>query len=395
MPDETSEKPTEAAGVGVPMGPPWLPPSLTRGWIDVQWALGALTLLASSVVFLGWRGLLHSAVAAMTAHASHKTVSLVMRMAGREGVGSPWLHVTTLGLLAGLAIPLTRDASPAVIAGAVVGLLTLMTGRTKRLRLNAPAAAVLVVWLLPTVSSLGLLRGLPRDGVATVDRVLCPTRVVLGDVSRVDADPEPGPWWSWSNLDGDAGERARPGNVVLRDRARFLLVPDMLVNTLGSGELCRMEELLLGCVPAGAGTSSVGLVVFVGMMLMYRRLSWWPMALAGLFAALAVFAFMPVGGMRLGEMVWWHVWERGFAEGLTYVGYMVLATPLPVVLLIFAPMSAPMGAGGRLIYAALVGAIAMAALWFTGSPASAFVGVAAASLVSRWLDGVRLSRFWR
>lgn len=395
MPDDVVNKTGTRALGATPMGPPWLPPSLTRAWIDVQWALAALALLASSAVFLGWRGLLHAAVAAMTAHVVHMTIVFVLQLCGRDRAGSPWLHVTTLGLFAGLAIPLTRDASAAIIAGVVVGLLTHISGRTRRIRLNAPAAAVLVVWLLPTVTALGLFRGLPREGVATIDGVLQPSRVVLGDVSHADADPRPGPWWAWNEVERDAQERARPGIVVLRDRARFLLVPDMLVNTMGSGELCRMEELLLGCVPAGAGTSSVGLVVIVGMLLMYRRLSWWPMALTGLIAALAAFAFMPVGGMRMRELVWWHVWDRGFAEGLTYVGYMVLATPLPAVLLIFAPLSAPMGAGGRLVYATLVGSIGVAALWFTGSPSSAFLGVAAASLVSRWLDGVRLSRFWR
>jgi hypothetical protein len=72
---------------------------------------------------------------------------------------------------------------------------------------------------------------------------------------------------------------------------------------------------------------------------------------------------------------------------------MLLAPPLVLVVMILAPITAPIGGTGRLIYGALIGATAMAALWFIAEPAAAFLSLVPASLLSPALDRLQRSPF--
>ena len=51
---------------------------------------------------------------------------------------------------------------------------------------------------------------------------------------------------------------------------------------------------MLGAAPGSFGATSRALLIALGLYLIYRRLSWWPMAAAALFGMLATLFLMPL-----------------------------------------------------------------------------------------------------
>lgn len=364
---------------------PWLAPVLHRAWVDLHWLLVALAMASAGLIFFGWRALLVLAVTAAAALGSSLLVRVVVQLLRPARQFDSPLHVLNLALLLGLALPMTLGLAIPALSGLLLGILAHLVGRGRRVRLHPVAMVLVLVWAMPALATWSA-EPLRRSNFDPIHAVLKPTRVVLGDLADVGRERPHEPWWIASpEADRDAIRRLPPAELVLRERRRMLEQETMLVQMLTSAELCRLEELLLGCVPGMIGGSSRGLLLFLGLYLMHKRLAWWPMALAALAAALATLAVMPMGGPD-GGIVLTRLLARPAPLAITYLAYMILASPLVMVVLILAPITAPISAAGRLVYGAIIGATAVAATWFVPLPPAAFLSLVLASLLSRPLD---------
>jgi Na+-translocating ferredoxin:NAD+ oxidoreductase RnfD subunit len=74
------------------------------------------------------------------------------------------------------------------------------------------------------------------------------------------------------------------------------------------------------------------------------------------------------------------------AVAVTYVSYILLASPLAFIALILAPITAPTSNFGRVIYGLIIGAGLILAQWTLHSPGSTYLSLLAASALARPLD---------
>ena len=79
----------------------------------------------------------------------------------------------------------------------------------------------------------------------------------------------------------------------------------------------------------------------------------------------------------------------------SYMAYFILASPLALIVMILAPLTAPMTARGQVIYGMTIGATVSAAVWAFATPQAAFLGLVVASFLSRPLDVMKRSPFVR
>lgn len=381
-------------------GPPWLGPILHRTQIDLNWLIVALVMAGAGMVFFGWRGMAGVCAVALVSLITYLLVTLVLDLLWPKHVSDSSLHALVLGLLLGVILPPSTDLTVGVLSGLLLGAVIPVVGRARRLRLHPVALALVFAWLLPAFFAshdLHSLEGAPRG---SIEAVLRPDRVFLGDLRKRTEMNMVEPWWSVADPTlPDAVHRFDPGVQMLKERKRMLQVDTLMVNMLQSGELCRLEEVILGSVPGSTGGSSRALIVLLGVYLMYRRMGTWQIPLIALLAAVAALLVMPLtaggpGGERLTIVA-----ERLFSlpprVAITYVSYFILASPLPLIMFILAPMAAPMSGTGRALYGLMIGSLTIAVLWAFASPQAAYISLVAASLLSRPLDVMKHSPFTR
>ncbi|MEX0655695.1 MAG: RnfABCDGE type electron transport complex subunit D [Phycisphaeraceae bacterium] len=368
-----------------PTPPPWLPPVHDRRLIDRQWLLVALLLLAWGLLFFGYRAAVSVALTMVVTVAVHALAGWGRRSLGlgrpREARG----FVVVLGLLGGLALPVTGGGVGAwgwpVVAGVVVGLSAVWVGRSHAVRLH-PVAVLGAVMLLAGVVT--------ARGATPVEAVLWPAHTLAGDVADV-GDPVrgPHPWVRWEADASDAAARPWLERLVLAEQRQWLASPERMRRQSGEGVLPAMEDVLLGAVPGGVGTTGVALLVGLGLYLVYRRLSSGVMLTAALLGAVGMLLVMPVRTEAGWTVVAGALAEPGPAMGLMWVTYALLGTSLVWMVCVLAPMGMPMGWRGRAVYGAIVGAGGVAALWGIGEPWAGYAGLVAAGLVARPLDAWR------
>lgn len=377
-------------------GPPWLGPVLHRRQLDLQWLLVSLAMLGAGGVFFGWRGLACVGTAALAALAAYLLVWLLLKIIQPERKPDTILHTLALSLLLGLTLPPVRDPTVPMLAGLLTGILMPLVGRTRRLRLQPIAVALIVVWTMPVLLGDREFETLQNSPAGTIEAVLQPDRLLVGDLKNHVDQYSQNSWWSLRNpLAPDAVKRHDPALLVLKERKRMLQFQGLLEEMLQSGELCRLEEVLLGATPGPIGATSRALLILLGVYLMYRRLSSWQAALAATLAALATLLLMPVdidGHLRF---VGGRLLDLPLNVAATYLGYFILASPLALIVLILAPMTTPMTARGQVIYGLALGSLCVAGLWAFAAPQAAFLGLLVASLLSRPLDVMKRSPFTR
>lgn len=395
------------------MGPPWLHAAMSRARYDGQWLFVAGMMLLAATTFFGWRGLAQVALTTGAAcAASWVARSMTRRLIGSTRRAVP-AHVMCLGALVGLSLPMMLNPAVPVLLGLLTGLVAGL-GRGPGWRLNVPALGLVVLCFVPaamTHSSLSVTR--ERVGKPT-NAVLNPNRVLLGNVA--DAMPDPPavslkPWIDYDPM-ADATRRRDMALLLSREQRRMLTDRDELVNLLRNHDLARMGELFLGAVPGPIGATSPVLLIAMGMYLFYRRLASWRMAVAALATAVVVYGVMPIylpeaipfaadlaAGVDGVSGRWSVVLEPWLALGpaaaLTFLGYLMLATPWCLVVLILAPLGAPMSRAGRVVYGVLLGIGMALCQWWLPVPEGVYVALLMVSLFSRPLDGLQRSRFAR
>lgn len=388
-------------------GPPWIVTSHHRLWIDVEWLLIATSMLLSGLVFFGWRAVICvTSTALVTVVSAWITRWLIKKYRPAHACDSV-THAIWLGLLLGLCLPVFHQQWIYWIGGGLLGIVAHAVGRCHRLRVHPVVVVLVVIWVFPTWLHSAGVGGSWGAGLEPHQGVLGPDRLVLGDVFDVDSlRTTPNLLWRTAqNVPSpDALDTQDPSDAIVRYEPYAMLISqqqtilqlderDAAEEALSRPELCRLSEILLGAVPGSIGASSRGLLIFLGLYLAYRRLSWWPMLLASLLAMCLSLLVMPVsydGG-------WCFVSQRLIALGpfvaILYPAYMIFASPWALITMILAPASAPMSTPGRVIYGCVIGSGMILAQWSLAIPAAAFLALLAAGLISRPLDHLHRSPF--
>ena len=140
MSSVTSARQESPATTPVLAGAPWLAPVVHRTQIDVQWLVVALAMLTVGLVFFGWRGMACVCTAAFSTLATYLLAALLMKIIRPHRREDSSLHALVLGLLLGLSLPTMYDMTVPLLAGLLLGILMVFTGRSHRLRLHPPIA---------------------------------------------------------------------------------------------------------------------------------------------------------------------------------------------------------------------------------------------------------------
>lgn len=360
-----------------------------------MWLLVCASLLLMALIFFGWRAMASIAIVVAMSLLTYLLSGLVIHMIQPQRKSDSLMHVATMSLLLGLCLPVMRQPSLVVLAGALMGFVMHLTGRVHRLRIHPVAMTMVLVWLLPVMLVRSMRPGESFPMFDTVNTVLRPDHLVRGDLFKFSDEISRLPWSAaMRDSEWDAVRRMEPYALLIDGQTR-MLQPTMLVNMLASGELPRVEELLLGVTPGAVGASSRGLLILLGLYLMYRRVSWWPVGLSAFMAAFVTLLVMPVFEHSQQTIVGMRLAHLGPAVAVTYIGYMLLGSPLALIALILAPTTAPMSAWGRVIYGILIGMLLILAQWFLRTPQAAYVSLLIASAMSRPLDALQSSAFVR
>lgn len=390
--------PTPAVTTPLHSGPPWLGAPRTRYGIDVEWLAIVLVMLLSGLIFFGWRGVGAAVTTALLALAGHLLLCVLLQTLKFKRSFDPPLHVFVLGLMLGLSLPVALQPSLPVIAGLSLAVAAHLMGRTRSLRLSPVALVLVLMWAMGVVST-GVTDPESRHvPFGPLNAVLKPDRVLLGNIRDAPAAYVRTPWFEARVTElepHDAQRRPEPAHLILGEKQRILLRPAHLVNMLVSGELIPVEEILLGASPGPVGGTSRALILVIGLYLMYRRMSHWTVALAAIAAAFITLLAMPVvidGSVRLVGM---RLIQMSPGVVVTFLGYVLLASPLLLTVLVLSPMTAPLSGVGRVIYGVLLGAVGVAAMWAFSVPQAVFLGLFAASLLSRALDEFHFTPFTR
>ena len=381
-------------------GPPWLPPAHHRRRAERAWFWVVAIMTLAALVLFGWRALLSIAICGIAASVVYALIGWGLRnVRSQRGVDSLW-HVLALGLLLGLCLPVLTDPRLPALMGAALGAVAHVLGRTHWLRASPVAAvmcALLAAALAAPVGTWSVRPALQTEQGA----LLKPNRAVLGDVSDAPARGEGEhtaaealpltPWWARMATadEPEARWRPAPARTFAMHYRDYLSEPARFREALRRAALLPLWEVVLGVVPGAVGATSVVLLMVLGLWLMHQRLARLGTALAALVGALAAIALLPIP--MQGEWVW--AWAQLGAMGaplaIAFVGYALLALPLPVIVLVLMPDGAPMSATGRLIFGLIVGAGAIAGVWWLGRPEAAFLGLLLAGLLARPMDHLR------
>lgn len=377
---------------GAQPGPPWLPPVHDVARIDATWILVAATMLLPAIVFFGWRGAMQVGVTALSTTAAHTLIETLLRSLRLQR--ARWIspHAFALGLLLGLCMPLSLGPLVPAVAGTLLGVVIHLVGRSHAVRVHPVAVVLVLLALLPRVAPTSLPEG--SAALQSVDAVLAPQHVLLGDVTHFGPDPVRQPWWSVQlGTRDEAISRNPPHEQVLGHLDALLGDANHLRFLLSSTQLPRLEEVILGMTPGPIGATSPLLLILIGLVLIHRRLSSWRIVgVAALFALLTLLLTPRETDAGL-EMIGVSLWRLDPAAAVTFVAYFFLSSPLPLILCVLAPLSSPMARAGRYIYGVVLGVSTVSLLLLTGEPAMALVGLVLAGCLARPLDALHRSPF--
>ncbi len=372
-------------------GPPWIGPIHHRLQIDLLWLAVTVLLMGVAMIFFGWRGLLSLATVGLVTLATYASIAWAMTRVRPNMPLDAYLHVLVMGLLMGLALPAMGGPALPMVAGLILGGVIHIIGRTHRVRTHPIAAVWVLLWLLTWVGVGHQAHENWLQPWNAKSAVLRPQRMVLGDLA--DAKPDnPSQWATTQRADSDALIRTEPYRLLISQQKQLLGHDDALATLLSSAQLVPMSQLILGATPGPMASSRV-LLIMVGLYLIYSRLSWWPMAVVALGAAIVALFMMPLIHDNQPSIVLLRLIHLGPAVAISYVGLMVLASPFVWVVMILAPQSAPTTAKGRLVYAAILGCVTVITQWSFATPIAPYVGLLVASTLSPVLDALHPSPF--
>lgn len=383
----------------VTYAPPWLGLLHTRRHIDLAGLMVVIAMLTSSLIFFGHMALSQILLCVVAAMSAYLPAMLLMWIFHKRPHADSVMHAITMAILLGLLMPINSFAWQHMLAGTLLGIFMPFVGRAHRIRMHPAVLVIIVTWALPLMisnvneqSSMLILR---NDNHAAVLR---PDRVVWGNVRLAREQRSYQPWWLTGENPyleiqppkpiSDAIARPIPHDTFIRDQKRLLRFPRNLANMMASGELPRIEELLLGCVPGMVGATSQGLIILLGLYLMYKRMSWWSIPVIILLSATLTLMAMPVMLHHGMTAVFWVLVDAHPAFSITYLGYFFLTSPMLLVAFILAPATCPLSNLGRLVYCILIGMLMVLIQWFVQIPVLTLLSVLIAGVVSRMLDNL-------
>jgi Na+-translocating ferredoxin:NAD+ oxidoreductase RnfD subunit len=379
--------------------PPWLGLLHTRRQVDIAGLMVAVTMLASSLVFFGFVALSQILLCVVAAMSAYLPAMLLMWIFHKRPQVDSVMHAITMAIMLGMLMPINSFPWQHMLGGTFLGIFMPFVGRAHRIRMHPAVLAIIVTWALPlmisNVHEQYTTHMLHTDADAAVLR---PDRVVWGDVRKSRELRSYQPWWLTGensliephedSIQADAIARPNPHQTFIRDQKRLLRFPRNLANMMASGELPRIEELLLGCVPGMIGATSQGLMILLGLYLMYKRLSWWSIPVIVLLSACLTLMAMPITIIHGETTVFWVLRYAPPAFGITYLGYFFLTSPMLLIAFILAPATCPLTSLGRLVYCILIGMLAVLIQWFVQIPELMLLSVLIAGVVSRMLDNL-------
>ncbi len=376
-------------------GPPWIAAAHHKTRIDLQWLLVCTVMLAAATAYFGSRALIAVALTTVSTVVAYTLFACVLAtLRGRRTrFISP--YAIWIGMLLGLGMPVAENLALPIIAGLLLGAVAHVVGRSHRVRVHPVALMLVILFLAPNLLPDSPSRvSLSRAITQTVPAVLGPGRLFIGDVNDAPDQLNTEPWLSHHDADHDALRRTDPQLVILDERQAILSRPDRLRYLLSSGMLVRFEELAIGAAPGPVGATSPVLIILLGLYLMYLRLASWRSAVLAFAAALAVALLWPVqpnGGAWQPTAL--ALVQLGPAGAVTFVSYLLFASPLCFIVFLLAPSVDPMSRRGRTVYALLNGGLVVAALLIFAAPEAAFIAPVLTGLISRPLDALHKSPF--
>ena len=342
------------------------------------------------MTFFGWKAVSCVILTACAATVSHFVVAALLKKRQPDRPIESLSHVVANGLLLGLCLPLMSRSLMNLLGGVLLGVAGHGIGRSHRVRAHPIALVMILTCLIPEIYSC-FDPGTPQSRLGTpTATVLTPDRVLVGDAFDI-AKPPHWPIWSWwheTNRNHDAIKRTDPYVYWLAHQNQILRLDSQQAgDELSCLELCGMDELLLGSVPGPIGGSSRALLIVLGMILICRRLSWWPCVLTAFVTWLGLLMLMPVWfDDPSRSIVLIRLIDQGLIIAIVYLGYAMLTSPWPLIVMVLAPVTSPMSKKGKLVYGAILGGGLVLTQWFIALPSGAYLSLGLASLLSRPLD---------
>ena len=345
-------------------------------------------MVTTGLIFFGWRALLGTATLTFTTLATYTSISAIRRLVGLTKRIDSNLYALTSGLMLAAVLPPICNPTVAVIIGLGMGITLHAVGRACYLRTHPVALMIAMIWLVGT----SLNGGRPvewSDLFSAPGSVLRPQRIIVGNVCDAMGEMNDLPWWSISGTGmGDTIDRIEPYKLIVNEQQRLLKNSTVLPTLLSTGRLRPMGEIIIGAVPGSYGTTSIAIVLFLGLCVIYYRLTWWPMSAWTLAVAAATLLIMPITHLDQTVLVGWRLLDLRITVAITYVGYLLLASPLAFVAMVLAPQTMPASRQGRIIYGSIIGGGMILIQWIWALEIAAFFSLLIASSFSRPMDSL-------
>ncbi len=275
----------------------------------------------------------------------------------------------------------------AISIGLVLAIVTWLINRAGTARVSP-----VVLTLMMTIAISGAL--------SLNDRVLQPNRIFTGDLLTEHVVPHPTATadpWIFSHPAGDGvARRVEPAARRLDDYLRARHHDDARAVTIArlvSDDLPPLEDLVVIGHPRTLGAASGIAIVVGGLFLVHRRMTAFRLPATMLIAVLAVLIIAPVPVIVSPQetvRIWLagHDPRVGWAMGLTFVNYVLMSSPVLLVIFFLAslPGIRPLGGRAGLVYAAIFGLLCGILTSMISLDFGAVVALALAQLIAPTLD---------
>ncbi|WP_236254630.1 RnfABCDGE type electron transport complex subunit D [Mucisphaera calidilacus] len=359
---------TRDARVG---GSPWLRTAVTTTHCDVQMLAGLVALVVVACLALGLSALVLVVLCAVGAVAGGVLTRVVVRSWCWTAVLPKSVYLVTLGVTTALLLRPMDGPVRALVAGVLTGVVSVWVGRSSPVRVHPALLGVLLTWSLATA----WVPVAPASGDAAVVRAVTSGEAFeTQPLGMADASLPTGVW-------------------LLEAFDEVAVDPGLYVRGVLDHGTPSVFGALWDTHPSCVGQVSLPVILLVGAWLLGRRLTYWRVPAYGLVAAVLTLLLWPSPGATL--MVVESLLATGLRGAAAWTIHVVLATPIVLLLVLIAGSASPISLPGRAVYASLAGLLSVSGMLFTQSVEGAMLGLAAAGLFIRPLDGMRSSPFLR